>query len=75
MNFTGVGPVGAPVSILQTSTVLQRARAIPGRSRVLATWSDRSGKSTGDAAWIGTSAGFWMTHVLLADGLPPAGQG
>lgn len=68
MNFTGVGPVGAPVSILQTSTVLQRARAIPGRSHVLATWSDRMGKSSGEPAWLASEAGYWMTHVLLADG-------
>ena len=64
---TGV-PAGLPTSILQTSTVLQRAQPIKGRGRVLATWADRSGKSTGEPAWIVTDAGYWMTHVLLADG-------
>ncbi len=59
---------GCPASILQTSTCLQRAAAIPGKSRVMATWCDRSGKSTGEAAWIASAAGYWMTHVLLADG-------
>ena len=68
MNFAVNFPEGLPTSIRQSSTVLQRALPIAGKGRVLATWSDRSGKSTGDAAWIGTSAGFWMTHVLLADG-------
>ena len=59
---------GAPVEILQTSTVLQRAAPVAGRGRVLANWVDRKGKSTGDAAWIATDGGYWMTHVLLADG-------
>lgn len=59
---------GFPTSILQTSTVLQRARPIAGKGRVLATWTDRSGRSTGEPAWIASSAGYWMTHVLLADG-------
>ena len=68
MDFSAKFPEGLPSSILQTSTVLQRALPIQGRGRVLATWSDRNGRSTGDAAWIATSAGFWMTHVLLADG-------
>ena len=68
MNFTGEFLEGCPKSVLQTSTVLQRAEPIPGKSRVLATWSDRTGRSTGDAAWIASAAGYWMTHVLLADG-------
>jgi len=59
---------GCPQSILQTSTVLQRAEPLPGKGRVMATWSDRRGKPTGDAAWISSAAGYWMTHVLLADG-------
>ena len=68
MNFTTDFPEGLPKSILQTSTVMQRAEPIPGRGRVLATWADRKGRSTGDAAWISSSGGYWMTHVLLADG-------
>ena len=68
MVFGGGVPAGLPKVIRQTSTVLQRAVPVPGKGRVFATWSDRNGKSTGEAAWIATSAGFWMTHVLLADG-------
>jgi uncharacterized lipoprotein YddW (UPF0748 family) len=67
MNFAAM-PEGFPKSILQTSSVLQRAVPLKGKGRVIATWADRSGRSTGDAAWIATSGGFWMTHVLLADG-------
>lgn len=68
MVFGAKSPEGLPPSILQTSSVLQRARPVEGRGRVLATLADRKGKSTGEPAWIATSAGFWMTHVLLADG-------
>ena len=68
MNFTSKAPSGAPTSILQTSSVLQRAVPIAGKSHVMATWADRSGKATGDAAWLCSDAGWWMTHVLLADG-------
>ena len=68
MDFSSTVPEGLPKSILQTSSVLQRARPVEGRARVIATWSDRSGKSTGEPAWIASGAGFWMTHVLLADG-------
>ena len=68
MDFSAKSPEGLPGSIRQTSTVLQRARAVEGRSRVIATWSDRKGRATGEPAWIASGAGYWMTHVLLADG-------
>ncbi len=68
MDFSVDFPTGLPKTIRQTSTVLQRARPLPSKGRVMATWTDRSGKPTGEAAWISTAAGYWMTHVLLADG-------
>ena len=68
MDFSSAVPAGLPKYIRQTSSVLQRARPVDGRARVIATWSDRVGRSTGEPAWIASSAGFWMTHVLLADG-------
>lgn len=68
MNFNMNASKGWPKSILQTSTVLQRAVPVAGKSRVIATWSDRAGKSTGEPAWIVSGYGYWMTHVLLADG-------
>ena len=68
MDFSSSVPDGLPKSIRQTSSVLQRARPVEGRARVIATWSDRNGRSTGEPAWIASGAGFWMTHVLLADG-------
>ena len=68
MDFSTKMPDGLPVSVRQTSSVLQRAVPEKGRGRIIATWSDRAGRPSGDAAWIATAAGFWMTHVLLADG-------
>ncbi len=68
MDFKPKSLAGAPASILQTSTVLQRALPLPGKGRVIATWSDRTGKTSNEAAWIATAGGYWMTHVLLADG-------
>ena len=68
MVFSGGEKAGFPASILQTSTILLRAEPQPGKGRVLATWADRRGKSDGTAAWIVTAGGFWMTHVLTADG-------
>ena len=68
MDFIAGRPAGFPAAIRQTSTVLQSAVPLKGKGRVLATWSDRNGRSTGKAAWIETAAGWWMTHVLLADG-------
>ena len=68
MNFSSKTPPGLPASILQTSTNLQKASPVKGKSQVIATWADRNGKSTGDAAWLASPGGWWMTHVLLADG-------
>lgn len=68
MVFSAKFPEGLPASVRQTSSVLHRARAIEGRSRVIATWADRTGRQTGEPAWLASGAGFWMTHVLQADG-------
>ena len=68
MDFSAKFPEGMPGSIRQTSSVLHRARPVAGKSRVLATWTDRAGKPTGEPAWLASGAGFWMTHVLQADG-------
>lgn len=67
MDFITTRPQGFPISIRQTSTVLNSAQPLAG-GRVLAFWSNRSGRPTGDAAWIETPSGWWMTHILTADG-------
>ena len=66
--FNTVAPDGCPASVLQTSANIYGAAPIAGRSRVIADWFDRSGRAAGEPAWLASDAGYWMTHVLLADG-------
>lgn len=68
MNFNTTFPAGTPTVIAQTSTVLNRIRPLAGKGRVLATWADRNGRSSGEPAWVATNAGYWMSHVFLPDG-------
>jgi uncharacterized lipoprotein YddW (UPF0748 family) len=68
MRFTGATPRGLPESILQTSQNLFVVQPVAGRSQVMAWWHDRQGRQTAEPAWLSSSAGYWMTHVLLADG-------
>ncbi len=66
--FGATAPRGAPQEIVQSSANIFSALAVQGKSRVVATWHDRSGRSTGEPAVLASNAGWWMTHVLLADG-------
>ena len=69
MNFdVAVAPKGCPQQIRQSSGGLERIAPVRGRGRTIAGWLDRRGKMTGDAAWVATDAGWWMSHVLLAEG-------
>lgn len=68
MRFISQRPVNIPPTILQSSANIITATPVQGKSKVLAWWNDRTGKSTGQAAWLQSDQGFWMTHVLLADG-------
>jgi len=68
MRFVEARPHGTPASILQTSQNLFLVRPIPGSSQVLAWWCDRQGRQTAEPAWLSSPSGYWMTHVLLADG-------
>ena len=68
MRFEESRPANVPAAIAQVSANIVEAFPVLGRSRVLAWWADRSGKRTGDAAWLAGDGGYWMTHVLLADG-------
>ena len=67
MDFISSRAAGFPLFIRQTSSVLNKAEPLPG-SKVLATWTDRNGRPSDDAAWIESKSGWWMTHVLTADG-------
>ena len=66
--FVESAPRGVPSEMMQSSANIFTAHPVQGRSRTIAMWHDRSGRSTGDAAVLASNAGWWMTHVLLADG-------
>jgi uncharacterized lipoprotein YddW (UPF0748 family) len=68
MRFVGERPRGVPDAILQTSQNLFLVQPVAGRSHVMAWWHDRQGRQTAEPAWLSSAAGYWMTHVLLADG-------
>ena len=68
MRFEPRKPVNTPRQIAQSSPNILQAVAIEGRSTVLAWWVDRQGGPSGQAAWLQGAAGFWMTHILTADG-------
>ncbi|MCL1920719.1 MAG: family 10 glycosylhydrolase [Kiritimatiellaeota bacterium] len=68
MKFVEGRPRGVPDSILQTSPNLFVVHPVEGRSQVMAWWHDRQGKRTEEPAWLESLQGYWMTHVLLADG-------
>ena len=66
--FWKTAPRGVPSEMVQSSANIFTAHPVQGRSRVVAMWHDRAGRSTGDAAVLASDKGWWMTHVLLADG-------
>ena len=68
MSMQKGAPPGSPAAILQSSANIFAAAPAGPRSRVIASWLDRAGRSTGDAAIIASDAGWWITHVFLADG-------
>ena len=68
MRFEPRKPVNTPRQIAQSSPNILPAAVIEGRSTVLAWWVDRQGGPSGQAAWLQGAAGFWMTHILTADG-------
>jgi len=68
MVFQKGAPYGSPPAIVQSSVNIFAAVPAAGRGRSAAVWHDRAGRATGDAAIIATDAGWWVTHVFLADG-------
>ena len=68
MRFDASRPQGVPESVLQTSPNLFLVKPVSGASLVLAWWADRNGQRTPEPAWLVCRHGYWMTHVLLADG-------
>lgn len=68
IDFNSAAPKGCPKHLIQSSSVIFSASPIPGKSTLAASWVSANGKPTPHAAVISSPAGWWMTHVLLADG-------
>ena len=68
MRFGEQRPAGTPAQVRQSSKNLFVLSAIPGQSSVIAWWHTREGMRTAEPAWLASRAGYWMTHVLSADG-------
>jgi len=58
---------GAPPAAAQASWNIRQAFPVPGRSRVAATWHDKDGRSTGQAAIVLSETCIHVTHVVLPD--------
>ncbi len=67
MRFVEKALPGAPPTVYQRSRNIRTVKPRWKRGRIVAYWEDIGGKRR-DPAWVQTSAGFWMTHVLLDDG-------
>jgi len=58
---------GMPSATGQHSWNIRKTSAVEGKGRVVATWFNDKGESTGEPAIIASEAGVFMTHVLLGD--------
>jgi uncharacterized lipoprotein YddW (UPF0748 family) len=56
---------GMPDVVPQPSWNINVVEPLPPRGQVLAEWVDHNGHPTGRPAWILSSNGVWMSHVLL----------
>jgi len=67
IRATGEGIAGMPETVKQMSWNISHSEAIDGRSRVVATWFNDKGESTGEAAIVASDSALVMTHVMTAD--------
>jgi uncharacterized lipoprotein YddW (UPF0748 family) len=67
IRATAGGLLGQPAQVGQASWNIHRSAAVTNGSRVVATWFNAQGESTGEPALIAGSNCLFMTHVLLDD--------
>jgi len=67
-NFSDPAIPNLPPRVLQASWNITLAMPTGAlHSRVTGTWENRQGQNTGQAAWLSSDHGFFMSHVLLGD--------
>ncbi len=67
MVFSAADDWHIPERVYQNSWNVWVAHPRPGKGRVIARWANANGEMQPEPAWIATSSGVWMTHVLLDD--------
>lgn len=67
MEFTEANAWRLPPKVYQQSWNIRMAHPKPEQGRVIAYWMNALGQRQDEPAWIATSRGLWMTHVLLDD--------
>lgn len=68
MRFLKSAPPHLPEFVIQESRNIRPAYPINGKSEIIATWEDASGKSSDEPAWVQSAGGFWMSHIIQDDG-------
>lgn len=66
-HFADPNIANLPTRVQQASWNI--TTAVPGgpQARVTATWENAQGQETGQAAWLASDRGFFMSHILLGD--------
>ncbi len=67
-RFNASAPPNLPPAVHQTSRNIRPALPSRDDAHTIATWQDDAEKPGEHVAWVASPQGFWMSHVLLADG-------
>jgi uncharacterized lipoprotein YddW (UPF0748 family) len=67
MVFRNHRDLHVPERVYQSSWNIRPVRPLDETGRIIATWANAAGKLTSDPAWVQTTRGLWMTHILLED--------
>jgi uncharacterized lipoprotein YddW (UPF0748 family) len=65
MKFKPGRVAGLPAVVPQASWNINVAEPVGRQAEVLAEWIDNAGRPTGRPAWILSTNGAWMSHILL----------
>ena len=66
-RFAPTAPPNMPPRVEQRSGNILPVYPADSTARVIAFWEDTAGRQLQEPAWVLTSRGLWMTHILLDD--------
>ncbi len=64
-TFVSGAPAGAPARVEQESRNIRPVYPKSNDAHVIAWWETASGRGPREPAWVASSHGFWMSHILL----------